>query len=177
MENPTYSPSPMFVVRALLLLILTSVLGCATTGSTAGSSAVLGLVQEVGPDGALSLDEQGRIRTLVGPRQLLDQLARIPGAIVSIRGPVTSSSVRVREFEIVDAGDGLRPLVGHIIVDQAGVQLEDQVTGTRLALRGEALASIKHQHGSRVWVTGSVIGAQVFLVAHWGLLVPADDTP
>jgi hypothetical protein len=177
MENPTYSQGLMFVVRALLLLILTSFLGCATTGSTTGSSAVLGLVQDVGPEGAPSLDEQGRIRTLVGPRQLLDQLARLPGAIVSIRGPATSSSVRVREFEIVDAGDGLRPLVGHVIVDQAGVQLEDQVTGTRLALRGEALAFIKHQHGSRVWVTGSVIGPQTFLIAHWGLLVPADDTP
>lgn len=167
----------MFVVRALLVVLLASILGCATTGAGGGSSPVVGLIVPAGSDGAVSLDEQGRIRTLAGPRQLLDQLARIPGAIVSVRGPVTSSTVRVRAFEIVDAGDGLRPLVGRVVVDQAGVQLEDEVTGTRLALRGEPLAWLKREHGSRVWVTGSVNGPQTFLVAHWGLLVPADEAP
>ncbi len=175
MNNPTYSSRRMFVLRALLLLILASPLGCATVSGARGSSHVTGLVLPAGPEGALSLDERGRIRTLAGPRQLLDQLTRIPGAIVSIRGPVGDASVRVREFEIVDAGDGLRPLVGRMVVDQAGVQLEDTVTGTRIALRGEALASLKNEHGSRVWVTGSVIGPQTFLVAHWGLLIPADE--
>ena len=170
-----YAPD-VFALRALLLLLAFGLTACVTTGGTSGSAPVVGLVVEAPPDGVLSLDEQGRIRTLAGPRQLLDQLARIPGAIVSIRGSATKTSVRVREFEIEDAGDGLRPLVGHIVVDQAGVQLEDDVTGTRLALRGQALADLKSQHRSRVWVTGSVIGPQTFLVAHWGLLVPADDT-
>lgn len=163
----------MFALRALLLGLLLLVSACATTGGAQGSGPVIGLVTERPNDGALALDVQGDIRTLAGPRQLLDQLARLPGAIVSVRGSATRSSVRVREFEIVDAGDGLRPLVGHIVVDQAGVQLEDDVTGTRLALRGEPLSRLKHQHGSRVWITGSVVGPQIFLVAHWGVLVPA----
>jgi len=120
----------------------------------------------------VALDEQGSIRTLAGPSQLLDQLVRIPGAMVNIQGSGTASTVRVADFEITDAGDGLRPLVGWLIVDQMGVLLNDSVTGTRLALRGEALASLKDHHGARVWVTGSVIGPQTLLIAHWGILVP-----
>ena len=150
------------------LCILTLLSGCATTGA----SPYRGLIFFPQKEGPVSLDEQGRIRTLAGPRQLVDQLARIPGAIVSIRGTANTNKVRVVDFEIVDAGDGLRPLVGWLIVDQAGVQLEDSVTGTRLALRGDELAILKHQHGARVWVTGSVIGPQTLLIAHWGVLVP-----
>ena len=174
MRIPIYSPRLVFVLRTLLVLLFAVPLACATTGAGSRSHPVVGLVVAADGDQPLALDEQGTIRTLAGPRRLLDQLGRLPGAIVSVGGSVTNTRVVVRSFDIEDAGDGLRPLVGRIVVDQAGVQLEDDVTGTRLALRGEALGSVKHQHGSRVWVTGSVVGPQTFLIAHWGLLVPAD---
>jgi hypothetical protein len=157
---------------ALLLVFLFAVAGCATLPGPGASAPVRGLVRPATDDGALTLDDSGVIRTLAGPSRLLDQLARIPGAIVAIQGTATPRVVRVRDFEIIDAGDGLRPLVGWLIVDQAGVQLEDSVTGTRLALRGRALAELKEQHGARVWVTGSVNGPQTLLIAHWGILVP-----
>lgn len=167
------------VLIALCVSLLT-VTACATTGGPPPVSSdapgtdtrLRGLVVPASDVTPLSLDERGLIRTLAGPNQLLAQLARIPGAYVAIRGPATSSQVRVRDFEIIDAGDGLRPLVGWVIVDQAGVQLEDSVTGTRLSLRGDALRDIKDEHGARVWVTGSVVGAQTLLVANWGILVP-----
>lgn len=170
--------------RVLLLLCLLTLCAlapaCATTGGPPPASTdapgtdtrLRGIVVPASDVTPLSLDERGLVRTLAGPSQLLAQLARIPGAYVAIRGPATSSQVRVRDFEIIDAGDGMRPLVGWVIVDQAGVQIEDSVTGTRLALRGDALGEIKNEHGARVWVTGSVVGAQTLLVANWGILIP-----
>jgi len=169
------------VPRLLVILCVLFASACATTGAppppTSGDAPgtdtrLRGIVVPASDVTSLSLDERGVVRTLAGPSRLLDQLARIPGGYVAIRGPVTSTKVRVRDFEIIDAGDGLRPLVGWVIVDQAGVQIEDSVTGTRLALRGDALGEIKDEHGARVWVTGSVVGAQTLLVANWGILIP-----
>jgi len=104
---------------------------------------------------------------------LLAQLDRLPGAFVAVRGPRTVEQVIVRDFEILEAPDGLSPLIGTVIVDQSGVMLQDQVSRTRLALRGEALIDLKKEHASKVWVTGSIVGPQTLLVAHWGLLIPA----
>ena len=156
----------------VLTLLLALVTGCATTGGSNRPSPLRGYVTFLPSEGPVALDESGRIRTLVGPRQLLAQLERIPGAYISVNGSTTADAVRVRTFEIIDAGDGLRPLVGWLIVDQAGVQLEDSVTGTRLALRGGALRKLKDEHGARIWVTGTVVGPQILLVAHWGVLIP-----
>lgn len=163
---------PVTRFLSVILCIFALLTGCATTGGSAGSPPYRGLILSSDQEGPVALDEQGRIRTLAGPRRLVDQLARVPGAIVSIQGTANMNVVRVMDFEIVDAGDGLRPLVGWLIVDQAGVYLEDSVTGTRLALRGGELANLKQQHGARVWVTGSVSGPQTLLIAHWGVLVP-----
>ncbi|MCO4769341.1 MAG: hypothetical protein KDA24_04870 [Deltaproteobacteria bacterium] len=157
------------LVIACLLWLLPS---CATTRAGQGTAPIRGIVVTSSEDAAIRLDEQGLIRTLAGPRQLLDQLARIPGAYVSVVGAGTTTTVRVKDFEIIDAGDGLRPLVGWLIVDQSGVQLADSVTGTRLALRGQPLAKLRAEHGARIWVTGSVVGPQTLLVAHWGILIP-----
>ena len=148
-----------------LLLFATS---CATVAPVRGVVVLSG-------EGEPRLTVDGLTRDLRGSRGLLDQLGRLPGAIVDVVGAGSERAVTARSFEIVDPGDGLVPLVGFLVIDQAGVQLEDEVTGTRLALRGEALAELRFLHGARVWITGSVVGPQLWLVAHFGVLVPPPD--
>lgn len=160
--------------RIGLLLALASLLllgGCATLGARNGIPT-RGLVRLATDDTPLSLDTQGVVRTLGGPRALVDQFARLGGAVVDVWGTVGPARIRATDFEIVDAGDGQRPLVGFVIVDQMGIWLEDSVTGTRLALRGDALSDLRALHAARVWMSGTIVGRQQFLIAHWGLLAP-----
>jgi len=163
---------------AVVFLVVLVMSGCVTTGSPSsagrpglGRAPIRGIVGATS-EGELGLDLQGLLLKVVASPTILDQLDRIPGAYVEIRGAVGAASVRVRAFEILDAGDGLRPMVGTLVIDQSGVMLADEVTGTRLALRGGALAKLKDLHDARVWLTGTVVGPSVMLVAHWGLLVP-----
>jgi hypothetical protein len=123
-------------------------------------------------DGRILLDFLGNRLPVRARPAILDQLSRLPGAVLRIRGPTGPRAVHVRAFEILDAGDGLTPYVGRVVVDQAGVQLLDEVTGTRLALRGEALQALRELHGARVWASGSIVGPRLVLVAAWGVLVP-----
>ena len=98
---------------------------------------------------------------------------RAPHLWCFIAGVRSKEAIQVRRFEILEAPDGLAPLVGAVIVDQSGVMLQDELSGNRLALQGTALADLKKIPGARVWVTGAVVGPQVLLVAHWGLLTSA----
>jgi hypothetical protein len=54
--------------------------------------------------------------------------------------------------------------------------IQDEMTGTELLLRGEALEEMKRHHGGRVWVTGSIVGPRRVLIAHWGLLLTATES-
>jgi hypothetical protein len=123
------------------------------------------------------VDVAGRTVAVRAGRSLRDQLLRLDGAVVDVRGDLGRDLLVVRGFELVDAGDGLTPMVGRVLVDQSGVMLDDEVTGTRISLRGEALSDLKALHRARVWVTGSIVGTQALLIAHWGLLQPASEAP
>jgi len=131
----------------------------------------------VATDGGQTLRSLDTTRRLAAPRDLALQFARLDGAVIVVRGAIGARGVRVRSYELVDAGDGLSPLVGTIVVDQSGVGIDEEITGTRLALRGTTLEELKPLHACRVWVTGSVVGPQILLVAHWGLLLRADEVP
>jgi hypothetical protein len=132
-----------------------------------------GLVEVDASNSSLVLVVPGGRLAISARAALLAQLERLPGAFIAASALRTETSIEIRDFEILEAPDGLAPLIGDIIVDQIGVMLEDEVTGSRIVLRGEALADLRKKHRARVWVTGSVVGPQVLLVAHWGLLVPA----
>jgi hypothetical protein len=159
----------------MLLLVFTAT-ACATTrsqGGWAGSALTRGLVEIDPESSSLVLVVAGTQLAISAPPALREELDRLSGAFVAVAGHRSDASIQVQDYEILEAPDGLAPLTGVIIVDQSGVMLQDEVTRSRLALRGQALIDLKRQHRARVWVTGSVVGPQVFLVAHWGLLVPA----
>ena len=158
----------------LLLVFFSS--GCAAPralGGWAVTSVVRGLLQVDPRSADLQLLVSGALLRVQATGELADQLERLPGAFLAVRGSYVEDTVVVRHFEILEAPDGLAPMIGRVIVDQSGVMLEDQVSGSRLALHGAALVDLKKEHASKVWVTGSIVGPQTLLVAHWGLLVPS----
>ncbi len=152
-----------------LLVLLLLLAGCATTG--AGGKRIFGVI---GFDGdVLVLDMRGTALPLRAAPELVDQLRRIEWARVAIRGTAARDGVFAKDFEMLEAPDGLPPHVGRLIVDQSGVMLQDEVSGRRLGLRSSELGRVKQHHGSRIWVTGSLTGDHLLLIAHWGVLVPA----
>jgi len=160
----------------IMLLLALTVSGCTSTrsrGGWGGSHLTRGMVEVDAATSALVLSVAGKQLSIEARADLMDQLDRLPGAFVAIDGVRSKEAIRVRRFEILEAPDGLAPLVGAVIVDQSGVMLQDELSGNRLALRGAALVDLKKMHGARVWVTGSVVGPQVLLLAHWGLLTSA----
>jgi hypothetical protein len=160
---------------AMLLLVFFSS-GCAASlanGGWAGSSVTRGLVQLSPRSDELLLVVSGSPLRMQMSKDHAAQLDRLSGAFVAVRGPRSKEQIIVRGFEILEAPDGLAPMIGRVIVDQSGVMLEDQVSRSRLALRGVALVALKKEHAAKIWVTGSIVGPQTLLVAHWGLLIPA----
>ena len=156
------------------MILAVSSLACATTPR--GSGPMEGLVVRHGDEGTLGLERFGKARAISSTERITTQLGRLVGASVAVRGGLAGDhGVRVRSFELLDPGDGLAPMVGTVIADQFAIVIDDEITGTRLALRGAALADLREQHAARVWITGSVVGPRQVLVAHWGLLLTADE--
>ncbi len=161
-------------MRGPLLAALLSIASVACGGPGAAGSRTVGIVTLHGVDQVLSLNVQGMVLPIEGRSPVVAELDRLVNARVAIKGTVGDDVVRVRAYEMLEAPDGLVPYLGVLVHDQSGVGLKDEVTGTRLALRSGELDALKRHHGARVWVTGSVIGAQTLLVAHWGVIVPAN---
>ncbi|MEE2830467.1 MAG: hypothetical protein VX498_14865 [Myxococcota bacterium] len=164
-------PRLSLVLLSLSVLVGSATLGCATTGghSTGGSVGVLGLY---GPEQALVLRSSKGTLRVQGRAALIEQLNLLVDARVRVSGPADSRRVTVRGFEILEAPDGLPPFLGELIVDQSGVRLEDRISGSALYLIGPSLKRLKSHHGADVWITGTVVGPQTLLVAHWGILTP-----
>lgn len=163
-------PGPSAIALLLAAALAPAASGCATTGA---SRREVGVVVVHGVDQALCLDLQGAILPIAGRAPVLAQLDRIVDARIEFRGNVGKRQVSVRSFEMIEAPDGMAPFVGRVVVDQAGTMLADETTGTRIALRSSELESLALQHGARVWVTGLIVGPQLLLVAHWGVIAPA----
>ncbi len=162
---------------AVALAFHATLAACATTGASSGFSSAhhrhQGLLQWSTDGETLNINQQGSIRPLKAPPRIQDELERIPGAVITFSGSILGPEVRIAAFRMVEAPDGMTPWVGRLLTDQSGVMLEDEVNRVRLALQGKALHRLKRQHGARIWVTGSVVGPHVLLVAHWGVLEPA----
>ncbi len=172
LEKPPRGPyHPAALARPLLFLLAALLAGCATGGGP--GSRTFGVVVGSGITGELLLDMRGTLLPLSGPPDVVDQLERVSGARVAVSGRAGPRGVYARRFELLEAPDGMVPHVGRLVVDQSGVMLQDELSGARLALRSSELAHVKRLHGARLWITGSLVGPQVLLIAHWGVLVDA----
>ncbi len=151
----------------VLAIALVFVLGACASG---GSSRPVGIVVLKGADQVLSFDRLGEIVPISGPAAVVEELDRLVGARVAVRGRINDTGAWIRAYELLEAPDGMVPYVGTLVFDQAGLRLHDETTGTRLALRSSELDALKRHHGDRLWVTGSIVGPQIVLVAHWGVI-------
>ncbi len=170
LEKPAPGPyHPAVLARPLMLLLCALIAGCAAGRGTRTFGVVV--VDDLGGD--LMLDMRGTRVPLDGAPAVVRELLRLDGARVAISGPAGPRGVVARRYELLEAPDGMPPYLGSLLVDQSGVMLADETTGTRLALRGPELTLLKRHHGARLWITGSLVGPQILLVAHWGVLVDA----
>lgn len=155
-------------IFAVTVFLGTAASGCATSGTGfAGFLALQGVEQEV------VLQHSGDPLRLAGRPAVLAELDRLVDARVTLRGSLRGDTLHVRDYEILEAPDGMVPFVGRVVVDQSGARIDEEPGGTPIYLRGEDIRSLRRHHGALVWVTGSVVGAQTLLIAHWGLIVPA----
>lgn len=160
-------PWSALVAAALLGLVVS---GCATTGRI-----TTGLLALRGVDHDLVLAQADTDLGLAGRSEIIAQLDRLVDARVRVAGPEHGGVITVRAFEILEAPDGMIPFVGVVVVDQSGTRLDEESSGTPIYLRGEDLRALRRHHGARIWVTGSVVGGQTVLIAHWGLIAPPSD--
>jgi hypothetical protein len=166
--HPRAVPRPLLIV----LLVLASVAAIGPGCAGPSGSRTVGFVTLVGVDHVLSLNVQGTMLPIEGRSEIVDQLDRLVDARIAVVGTV-GSRVVVRSFELLEAPDGLVPYLGRLVYDQTGVRLYDETTGTRIVLRSTDLDRLKRHHGDRVWITGSIVGPQTLLIAHWGVIVPS----
>ena len=167
-----YHPSALVwpTCRAFFFLVLGLSLGMSAFGCATLGPSVIGYLDLKGVEQQLVLADSEREWQLGGKADALSQLDRLVEARVRVWGTVAGNRLLVRDFELLEAPDGMRPYVGQVVVDQSGTRIDEDVMGTPIYLQGEGLKTIRRLHGSRVWVTGSVVGAQTLLIAHWGLL-------
>ena len=161
----------MRLLAVLVSTILAALaVGCVTTPPPLGGRVYEGVVVEKA--GEVALERESRSRTVRGNSRLLVQLSRLVGARVGIRGSVRGrDELLARDFSIIDSGSGSTPHVGVVVVDQSGIVLQDELTGTALSLRGEALRTLRTLHGARLWVDGVVVGPRQILVGAYGVLL------
>ncbi|MBJ94019.1 MAG: hypothetical protein CMP23_06015 [Rickettsiales bacterium] len=158
------------VLLVVVLSVLSSCAGLRSRSGWYGASLTRGFVQLEATSGKPQLQVSGSLLDMQAAADVDGQLRVLEGAFLAVHGSRSEGVLKVRSFEILEAPDGLAPMVGAVVVDQGGVMLEDELSGRRIGLRGQALAELKRQHAARIWVTGSVVGPQTLLVANWGLL-------
>ena len=174
--DEAYHPLALGRSFAGAMFALAVLTGAATSGCATTQSRITGLVALRGFEQELVLDRGDETLRLGGRKDVIAQLDRLVDARVRLQGAVQGDTVLVRGYELLEAPDGMVPYIGRLVVDQSGARLDEASSDTPIFLRGEELRVLKRNHGARIWITGSVVGPQTLLIAHWGVLVPADTS-
>ena len=174
LRGPTYHPLALSRATVGAGILTALVMGLVVSGCATSGGVKTGFLSLRGVEQTLVLAQSGEDLTLRARPEILAQLDRLVDARVRVMGFVQGSGISVRDFELLEAPDGMVPFVGRIVVDQSGTRLDEEPGGTPIFLRGDSLRALRRQHGARVWITGSVVGEQTLLIAHWGVLVPPE---
>ena len=155
---------PSMLVPVTLGLLISA---CAHT------TFVAGLVEEPEEGASPTLvSTAGESVTLSGA--LAAELARVPGALVRVRGVYKGLGARrrlqVSDYRLLDVGSGVPPHVGRLYWDGTRLLLLEDHTGAALELRGRAVTTLRRETGGRAWVIGPVIAAEVLEVLEYGVL-------
>lgn len=91
-------------------------------------------------------------------------LARLEGCIVEVSGPRIGRRQWVREFTVVDAGDGSPPFVGVLRRYGGNWLIDDVNSAATLLIEPDQGVDLAPYAGQRVVLRGVVVGAQTLRV-------------
>ncbi len=94
-------------------------------------------------------------------------------AVVELRGPRLAGRIWVRDWRVLDAGDGSGGFVGEVRAHGSRMVIDDRNSGTTLLLDDRAAASMRALDGAVVLVEGHVVGGGMVEVMAYRVLEAA----
>lgn len=99
-------------------------------------------------------------------------LAYLGGCIVELDGPLLFGRMFVRDWRVLDAGDGSGDFVGTLRAYGARLLLDDRNTGSTLVLDDGAVSQLRPYVGFPVLVIGHITGAGYVVPVAFRVLAP-----
>ncbi len=131
-------------------------LGCAVTRT--------GLVR-AGEDGAVTMTVyDGGARLGLSLDDASAPLRAADGVVVEVRGPLLAGRLRVRDWRVLDAGDGSGGFVGPLVPWGARLRIEDRNSGSTLLVDDASALKLRGLEGHTVLLMGHVIGGGIIEV-------------
>lgn len=141
------------------MVLATLVLGCALSAHRSGMVQLEGervtLVEPTGRSFRVAPSGQGAL------------MRALEGYIVSVEGPRLGRRVWVRDWAVLDAGDGVPPFMGRLRRFGGNWLLDDRTSGQTIVLEPESVGDLASADGKVVVVRGLVVGAQTVRVLGW----------
>ena len=113
---------------------------------------------------------EGREFTLRSAEEM-DILRALDGCTLDVSGPVVAGSMVVRDWRVLDAGDGSAPYLGLLRQHGSNLVIDDRNSGMPLVLDEPSAARLGQHTGGVVMISGYVIGAQLLHVVTFRILV------
>ncbi len=151
------------------MLLVTLALGCALSAHRTG------LVKADGEQ-VLLVEPTGRSFRVpeAGEGSVIGALEQ---CVVDVRGPRLGRIQWVRQWSVLDAGDGSPPYVGVLRRYGGHWMLDDRNSGQPVILDPKTVGALSAEEGRLVLIRGMVVGAQTVAVVAWRALEPAPLEP
>ncbi len=121
-------------------------------------------------DGVVTLVEPGGVRTSLRLDADSAALLYLHDVIVEVTGTRVGARMMVRDWQVVDAGDGSNGYVGRLQVTGMRVLIQDRNSGTTMVLDDANSAPLRAYGGKMVLIIGHVSGPNTVTPMAWRLL-------
>lgn len=106
------------------------------------------------PEPSVRLHSDSDKWELSGP--LAGELGQLQSATVKVRGAPKNGRLRAKAYKILDVGGGIRPLVGHVAVQEGHLVVErDGADPLRLQVTPRGSRRLRGLAGAKIWVYGN----------------------
>ena len=139
----------------MMSLLLTTLLACAVTRT--------GLVHAEGEGVSMTVYDGGA-RLALALDDVSAPLRGADGVVVEVRGPLVGGRLRVRDWRVLDAGDGSGGFVGPLVPWGARLRIEDRNSGSTLLVDDASAVKLRGLEGHTVLLMGHVIGGGIIEV-------------
>lgn len=121
-------------------------------------------------EGRVYLAEPDGSRIALGLDGESAPLRHLHGVVVTVTGPRMGRRVLVRDWWVLDAGDGSNGYVGRLVVQGMRVFIEDRNSATLVVLDDQHSSELRPYAGKMVLLIGHVIGPNTVTPVVWRLL-------